>query len=211
MIRPTVVFALAMALSAIPAYAQAGTETQPPAPSAPINASESAENPFVKGQETISLSASALIPLFIFPASQNPPSYPTLFFGGAFSFTYQYFIAQGLAIGGTIDGAFNGTVAGRSLFTAPLAFRVAYWNTMMPFEFFGAAELGAYIMRLDTKGMFGPFAKVGGGALWKSGPGWSIGLQAYYWFVPEIHTSANSAFTKFGNFLETGLVAVYHL
>jgi hypothetical protein len=165
-------------------------------------------NPFLKGAQTISLAGGSTIPLF---ELGNPAtSITNLMPGFAFGISYQYFIERGIAIGGTLSGAFNQTKAERSLFTSPLTFRFALWTAKLPFEFFGAAEAGLFIMRLDTKGTFGPFLKLGGGALWKAPNGWSLGLQSNYWLVPELHFE-DADLTRVVNHLEIGLCAVYYL
>jgi hypothetical protein len=163
--------------------------------------------PYRKGDQAVSLSAGAMIPLAILGQTDSLK----LNLGGSFGFSYRYFIGNELAIGGDIAGAFNGTLAGRSLFTAPLTFELSWWKTLVPFEFFVEGGLGGFIMRLDSRGMLGPFARVGGGAMWKTGSGWSIGAKAAAWFVPEVHAGDYAALTRYGLLLDTGLIAVYHL
>lgn len=199
-----VAFAIAFTLGA-GALAAQGTESgEGPG----IAAAAEPTNPFVKGNQTLALSAGSAIPLATFGGETVAAnSYP----GFAFSLGYQYFVERGIAIGGTAAGSFNGTLAGRSLFTAPLGFRVALWGAKVPFELFGAAELGINIQLLDALVHAGPFAKVGGGALWKGPDGWSLGAQAYGWVVPEIHFGETSAKTRVGTYLELGLLAVYYL
>ncbi len=186
-----------------PAFAQDAAD-------APASVEVQVENPFNKGTQTIGISAGVHIPLFVFGGNATSTE-DNLSTGGLFGFQYQNFIAPGLAIGGSISGAFNGTIGGGSLFVAPLTFRTAYWWSLLPFELCVAAEAGGYLMRYDNHGMVGPFAKAGGGAYWRSSPSWSLGLQTYYWLVPEIHTGDYADLTRFGNFLEVGLSAVYHL
>ena len=94
---------------------------------------------------------------------------------------------------------------------APLTFRTAYWWTLKSFEFGIIAEPGIYIMRLQGNGMMGPVLKAGGVADWRVSNGWSVGIQAMYWLIAEIHTGSYSDLTRYGNFLQTGVVATYHL
>jgi len=191
-----------------PAEAPAASAPKTPSPEAPIAGEEVAfsANPFLPGEQTINLGVGLHIPLFILPGSSDE-----LKLGGSFSFGYQYFVARGLAIGGTIAGAFNGTIGDRSLFVAPLSFRTAYWWSLHSFEFDVAAELGGYLSRLSGNGMLGPFAKVGGGAYWRATASWSFGLQSYLWLVPEVHWGDYSDFTRTGGLLEVSASAVYHL
>jgi hypothetical protein len=188
------------------AFAQ--TEGEPSGP-LPAETESLSENPFLPGEQTISLSAGVQIPSFILPETADEAG--KIQVGGVFSFTYQYFLIRGLALGGTLAGAFNGTIGGRSLFVSPLAFRTAYWWALMPFEFCVAAEAGAFLMRLDADGILGPFARAGGGAFWRSGGAWSLGLQSYFWLVPEVHGGEYADLTRTAGFVEVSLSAVYHL
>ena len=217
--KPSIAAATALAalllVAALPAaFAQAGTPADKPAQPVegpPPSGDETASNPFRRGDQTIALGAGLQIPLFIAPAAAGATADTTLLLGGAFSFQYQYFVSTGIAIGGTIAGAFNGTIGGRSVFVAPLSFRTAYWWSILPFEFCAGGELGAYLVRLDGNGVIGPFAKAGGGAFWKTSSAWSLGLQSYFWLVPEIHTGAYADLTRWTGFMEVSLAAVYHL
>lgn len=210
-----------LSLAAAPfARAQAaGPSPSQPGASAPSVGSDEEQPlfaPFVRGDQTLSLAAGVDIPLFLsVPAKSSSTSASTLYSGGLFSFGYQYFLTKSLAIGGTIDGAFNGTIAGRTLFVAPLSFRTAYWWDFSPFEVCAAVEAGAYLMSLDSGGTsevaVDPFAKAGGGAYWRVSRGWSIGLQTYFWFLPEIKTAGDMGLDAYSGFLEVAIAAFYHL
>jgi hypothetical protein len=177
---------------------------------APADSTGSGARPFEIGDQTISLSVGVDIPLFTFGGDSTSFD-PNINPGGSFSFTYQYFISPGFSLGGSLAGSFNKTVGDRTLFMAPLSFRTAYWWILDPFEFSAAVEVGAYISRISGEGMMGPFAKLGGGVYWRVSNGWSIGVQPYYWFVPEIHAAPYANLTRFGNFFETSISATYHL
>ncbi|MEN6476627.1 MAG: hypothetical protein ABFC75_01410 [Rectinema sp.] len=164
-----------------------------------------------KGGQTISISAGLQVPLFVLPESAGAIESRPLGLGGSFGLTYQYFVADHIALGGSFSGAFNGTVGGRSLFIAPLSFRTAYWWGKMPMEYFASLDLGGSIMRLSGNGMITPFAKAGGGAFYLINGSWSVGAQAFWWFIPEIHSGSYSALTRYGNIAEISAAAVYHL
>ena len=166
-------------------------------------------SPYKLGDQAISLSAGAMIPLGIYGGSD--PVTGKTYLGADFSFSYRYFLNHQWAIGGSIAGAFNSTTAGRSLFTLPLDAELSWWKAIVPFEFFVESGAGAYMMRLDTHGIFDPFAKIGAGALWQTGSGWSVGLVAEGWYVPEIHYGDYSGLTRTGISLDIGLIAVYHI
>jgi hypothetical protein len=166
-------------------------------------------NPFLSGEQLIGLSAGFHIPVFLTPV--NDQGVDNLSLGGSFSFSYQYFVARGFSIGGNIAGAFNGTIGGKSVFIAPLGATASYWWTKLPFEFSVLGEAGGFLMRYNGEGMLDPFLKAGGGAYWRASSSWSLGLQAYLWFVPEIHYGNYSELSQYSGFVETSIAAVYHL
>jgi hypothetical protein len=166
-------------------------------------------NPFLPGEQAIGLSAGLHIPTFLAPVTGGGVKNINL--GGSFSFSYQYFLARGWALGGDLAASFNSTIGGSSIFTLPLGVTGAYWWAKLPFEFTLGAELGAFMMRENGEGMFGPFAKAGGGAFWRITPSWGVGVRTNLWFVPELHYGTYSSLSQYGGFVETSLSAVYHL
>lgn len=227
--KPFGAAALAAALLFMPLAALSGEDQQPaqagaPSPQAPaaeppvadspVGAALPAEqaNPFLPGEQTIGLSVGLQIPaLMYFPGTSSFGDLSKLDLGGSFSFSYQYFIERGLAIGGSLAGAFNNTIGGLTVFTAPLGFTTSYWWSVMPLEFSVLAEAGGYLTRYDSLGMLGLFAKAGGGAYWRITPGWSVGLQAYFWFLPELHASPHTDLDALAGYVETSVGAIYHL
>jgi hypothetical protein len=149
------------------------------------------------------------IPLFLVPDTGG--GVENLKLGGSFAFSYQNFIMRSFALGGNIAGAFNGTIGGSTVFVAPLGLTASYWWTKLPFEFSVLGEAGAYLMRYNNSGIIDPFLKAGGGAYWRATPSWSLGIQAYLWFVPEIHYGSYSELSQYGGFVETSIAAIYHL
>jgi hypothetical protein len=166
-------------------------------------------NPFLSGEQLLGIAAGAQIPVFLEPKTGGGTG--NLYLGGSFSFAYQYFVARGLSIGGNIAGAFNTTIGGSSVFYAPLGFTTSYWWSKLPFEFTVLGEVGGYLMRYNTSGTLGPFLKAGGGAYWRASASWSLGLQAYLWFVPEIHYGSYTSLNQYAGFAETSIAAIYHM
>jgi hypothetical protein len=202
-------------LTLAPLAAQA-SDTAPASPpdSAPADGEvQSAEpaplSPYLPGEQLLGLSAGFQIPAFLVP--QTGAGVTNLKLGGSFAFSYQYFVARSFAIGGNIAGAFNGTIGGQTVFVAPLGATASYWWTKLPFEVSVLGEAGAYLMRYNGKGIIDPFAKVGGGGYWRAAPSWSLGVQTYLWFVPEIHYGGYSSLNQYAGFIETSISAIYHL
>jgi hypothetical protein len=200
-------------IAAFAADSNEAVQTEPPSspadPAIGPSSTDTPVNPFLPGEQIIGLSAGFHIPLFLLPESGGGVS--NLGLGGSFSFSYQYFVARGLSLGGNIAGAFSGTIGGSSVFIAPLGVTTSYWWSTLPFEFSVLGEAGGYLMRYNGKGIIDPFFKAGGGAYWRATASWSIGLQAYLWFVPEIHYGAYSNLSQYAGFVETSISAVYHL
>ena len=163
-----------------------------------------------KGSQLISLTTGAEIPLFILPADAAATSTYPLGVGASFSLNYEYFVANRLAIGGSLCGAFNTTVGGRTLFMAPIALKLGYWWGSAPMEYTLGVDLGLNIMRLSGNGVITPFAKAGGGAFVQMTQAWSLGGQIYWWFIPELHYGASTGLNRYGNFLEISIGALYH-
>ncbi|MEI6875996.1 MAG: hypothetical protein WCL50_12805 [Spirochaetota bacterium] len=200
-----------IALFAI-AFLPLSAQNVPVTPGAPVESGEQgtlSSSPYKSGDHSISLSAGGMIPLAIIPFAGAATS--QLHIGAGFGFSYRYFLDRQWAVGGSVSGAFNGTLAGRSLFIAPLSADISYWKAFVPFEFFLEGGVGGFLSRLDTNGMIGPFAKVGGAALWRTGSGWSVGIKSDVWLVPEIHVAPYADLTRTGLLLDAGLFAVYHL
>ena len=186
------------------------TDAPSPPPASPgPGVSETPENPFTPGDQLIDLAAGAHIPVFLEPIVGAGVS--NLYTGGSFSIEYQYFVARGLSLGGDLAGAVNQTIGSLYVITAPLGFTASYWWSSLPFEFSLMAEAGGYYMNYNNEGMFGPFLKGGGGVYWRSTPAWSLGLQAYFWLVPELHYGEYTRLDQWGGFVETSIAAVYHL
>jgi len=187
---------------------EGGAQTEPPA-GEPAITEGGPVNPFLRGEQLLQLNAGLQIPLFLLP--ETGYGVENLKLGGVFSFSYQYFISRGFSIGGSISAAFNGTIGDQTVFVLPLGFTAAYWWAKMPFDFCVSGEIGAYLMRYNDHGIISPFAKLGGGALWRITSSWSLGLQSFFWFIPELHYGDYADLTQYSGFLETSIAAVYHL
>jgi hypothetical protein len=187
---------------------EGGAQMEPPADE-PSLAEGGPVNPFTRGEQLLQLNAGLQIPLFLLP--ETGYGVDNLKLGGVFSFSYHYFLARGFALGGSISAAFNGTIGDQTVFVLPLGLSAGYWWSRMPFDFCVSSELGAYLMRYNSKGMISPFAKIGGGALWRITSSWSLGLESFFWFIPELHYGDYADLSQYSGFLETSIAAVYHL
>jgi len=181
----------------------------PPATGEAPSTEETPSSPFLPGEQQLELSAGFHIPAFLLPIAGAGAG--NLYLGGSFGFSYQYFVARSFAVGGNLSGAFNGTIGGSTVFLAPLGATASYWWTKLPFEFSVLAEGGAYLMRYNNNGIIDPFAKAGGGIYWRAAPSWSLGIQTYLWFVPEIHYAGYEYLNQYAGFVETSIGAIYHL
>ncbi|TXT41968.1 MAG: hypothetical protein FD137_2417 [Spirochaetes bacterium] len=177
---------------------------------APRNGTEYFGGLHRQGSQNIQLALGAGIPLFILPLDSSATESRPLDIGASFSLGYQYFVLNRLTLGGSLTGAFNTTVGGRTLFMAPISFRTAYWFDAESLELNLGVDLGFNVMRLSGNGVITPFAKLGGGAFVEVSEAWSVGGQLYWWLVPELHVGLQSGLTRYGNFLEISVGTVYH-
>jgi hypothetical protein len=163
-----------------------------------------------KGSQAILLAVGVNVPLFILPADAQATQNNTLGVGAAFGLQYQYFLFDHVSLGGSLFGSFATTLAGQSLFVAPISAHAAYWWGGAPMEYTAGLDLGMTVMRLSGDGMLTPFAKLGAGAYYKLDSSWSLGGQANVWFIPELHVGDYSNLTRYGAFLDVSVSAVYH-
>ena len=73
--------------------------------------------------------------------------------------------------------------------------------------------LTGFFSRLQDNQKIDAFLKAGSAFYWNYSSQWAFGANLFYWFVPQIYgasSPATSDATRFGNFLEFTLSALYH-
>jgi hypothetical protein len=130
--------------------------------------------------------------------------------GAAFSLSYMHFVARGFAIGGELGGLVTSSIAERTFFAAPLAFRASWHFVLSPFEIAPTVAVGAVLQRLGELSHVDPVVRFGADWLWRQSADWSLGLRTEFWLIPQIYLDYPES-NRLGGFLETTLTATYHL
>jgi hypothetical protein len=185
-------------LSASAAFAQ--SENTPPA--SPIVPTRTL------GDQVLQISVGPIIPLFFQSLTGTPAVLPTgLTLGGTGSLQWNAYVSKNIRVGVQIGGMFALSRRGNTLLMVPIEARGAYIFSVYPFEFPVTLGLGMNIVKYVDEVWIDPILKIGSGVFWQFDVTWSFGLNLNYWWVPHISSLAD---TRFGNFLEISLSALYN-
>jgi hypothetical protein len=198
---PRVFLALLLAAAFAPAaWAQ---EPQPKPPEKPL-----LQPTRTLGDQVFQISVGPLVPLFFQSLSGVPPVLATgLTLGGAGSLQWNAYVSKDVRVGLEVGGMFAFSRRNNTLLMVPLTAKAAYVLTAYPFEFPLSLGLGVNIVKYVDDVYVDPIIKPGVGVFWQYDVTWSFGLNAVYWWVPHI---SNASDTRFGNFLEVTLSALYN-
>jgi hypothetical protein len=164
------------------------------------------------GDQTLEINLGMQIPLFFF-GGPNGVQPTNLTIGGLGSLAWGSYITNEFKLGIEVGGSFAFTPNSRALFVIPIVADAQYIFSAYPFEFPISIGVGTSIARLDDLVKVDPFLKTGGAFYWNYSSQWAFGANLKYWFIPQIYTDnspAGSEATRFGNFLEFSLSALYH-
>jgi hypothetical protein len=96
----------------------------------------------------------------------------------------------------------------------PITARLSTFLRSGAFEFPLHLGLGMNILSYKNTTTLTPVVKAGASAVYNISPEWGFGLNLFYWWIPDIYTSTEVAptveETRFGNFLEISLSAIYN-
>lgn len=169
--------------------------------------------PYIKGDQFFSINAGAIFPLFIaLPNSNSEDSVKSLDplkIGIAGGFKWGLFLLNNFSIGAEIYGYYAQT-ANRNLLMFPISFTTSYYFKVHQFEFPVYMGLGISLNSLEDYFRVTPIIKPGAGAYWTINDKWSIGLNAEYWFIPEIVFGDYKDQTSLANFCQINLSCIYH-
>ena len=164
------------------------------------------------GDQTLRINLGLFAPLFIF-GGPNGPVAGKLIPGGAGSLAWESYLTNELTVGAEIGGSFSFSENFRTLFMVPIAARASYIFRFYPFEMPVTLALGMNISALDDYRKVDPFAKAGTTFYWNYSSQWAFGANLFYWFLPQFYSAnspAGADATRYGNFLEFTLSALYH-
>ncbi len=165
---------------------------------------------YTLGDQMLSIDLGIVIPLF-FALGDDGIAPTQLSVGGAGALYWGAFLTNELAVGLDVAGSFMFTPNRRTLFLLPIAARASYFFRRYPFEFPVHLGLGLSISRLEEATKVDFIAKPGASVYWNYNAEWAFGLNAEYWFVPQIYIgdSPPSDDSRIGNFLSVTLSALY--
>lgn len=164
------------------------------------------------GDQTLGINLGLFVPLF-FSGSADGVEPANLTLGGVGSLHWGSYLSDEWKVGVELGGSFSFTPNGRALFLVPITARGSYIFNAYPWEFPVTVGAGVSFASLEELVKLDPFVKVGGGAYWNFSAQWAFGLDTFYWFIPQVYFDglpAGSSETRFGNFLEITLSALYH-
>lgn len=179
-----------------------------------ITAQEEKEEPGPKasyslGDQMFSLNAGLFVPLFFFGGDTAAKT--NLSIGGAGSLEWSAFLNGRLALGGELAGCFSFSPLGRTLAIIPVTVKLSYFFFTYPFEipiFLGG---GINFVTLEDSVYIGPILKPGMSFYWNINGTWAAGINLVYWFSPQWYTKQELiSQSRYGNFLEITLSALYH-
>lgn len=163
------------------------------------------------GDQLFSISAGLFIPLFFQNPYDGTVMNTNLSLGGIGGLEWGAFLGSNVSLGFQLAGMFAVSPLERVIGMIPITAKLSYYFRFFPFElpiFIGA---GVNFLTFDEYLYFGPILKPGAAFYWNFHPEWSIGLQVQYWWVPEFYTEESlREDSRFGNFMEITISALYH-
>ena len=163
------------------------------------------------GDQMLAINLGIMAPLF-FAGGPDGIQNTNLSLGGLGSLEWASYLNNNVALGMELGGAFAFTPNGRALFMVPITAKISYVFRSYPFSFPVFLGAGLNISRLEDQTKFDPILKPGASFYWTYNPEWSFGLNTTYWWVPQFYRGPEppSGDTRYGNFLEISLSALYH-
>lgn len=166
--------------------------------------------PYSLGDQFFSLKAGLFIPLFFGTPSWGVEA-TNLTLGGTGNIEWGAFLNGSLSLGADLSGLFAFSPLGRTLIIIPLTAKLTWWLRAGSFDFPLHMELGVNFTKLDADLYFGMIVKPGVSAYWNMNSEWSFGLNVVYWWVPQWYARADMReYTRYGNFMNVTLSALYH-
>ena len=162
------------------------------------------------GDQTMSINAGLFVPLFLLPSgvvllSGNPSQ---LSLGAVGSLSWAAYVTPVIRLGVDVAGNFTLSPNSNVLLMLPFIIKAAYVFSFYPFEVPISFGVGMNIVKYTSLSSIDLLLRPGASFYWIYNSSWSFGLNAYYWFDGQFNTSPGN--TRYGNFLEISLSALYH-
>jgi hypothetical protein len=165
---------------------------------------------YALGDQTMSINAGMFVPLFLLPSgvvllSGSPPQ---LTLGAVGSLSWAAYVTPVIRLGVDVAGNFTLSPNSNVLLMLPFIAKVSYVFSFYPFELPVSLGVGMNIVKYTSLSSIDLLLRPGASFYWIYNSSWSFGLNANYWFDMQFNTSPGS--TRYGNFLELSLSALYH-
>jgi len=184
------------------------------------------ENPFTpqnalnqrfQGDQTFSIAAGTVIPLFTvllhsidISEKEAGVTKAQLSVGGVGYLSYGVYLLPNIKLGLQLGGTFERDINRNLLYMVPLVLEGTYEFRPLS-RMTIPLHLGLGINMTTWKEEFEVdfLLKPGLGAYFDWSTEWSFGVDIYYWFVPQL-SSKNEQYDSIANFMDITLVAEYH-
>jgi hypothetical protein len=154
-----------------------------------------------RGDQYILFSLMVAVPLHPLPDK--------LYVGGEGVLGYMHFLNSWLAVGGTLDFGYHGTVGSNIFYYVPISARVTYQPTWRRMEFPLSLNLGiAFETYLNERMYVGMFIKPEAGVYFRFNDSWSFGGNVGLSIMPQWYENKANNYT--GIVLDIGVSARYH-
>ncbi len=166
---------------------------------------------YVMGNQMLIINAGLFIPLF-FQSLGGEIDNTNLSLGGVGSLQWSTYLNNNMTLGIEGGGMFAFSPNDRTLFMLPVTARYAYILRAYPFEFPLSISAGVNFTRLSSMFKILPIVKPGVSAYWNYSPEWAFGVNFFYWWTANLYIGPEPPknHSRFGNFLEISLSALYH-
>lgn len=153
-----------------------------------------------KGDQFIKIGLMANIPF--------SPKIPQLNVGGSGTLGYMRFLNGNIAVGGDATFAYMTTIGDNILTYIPLMAKVMYQFSVHKFEFPVSLGIGGAFQNYSADTYFGLAIKPEAGVFYRHSPGWSFGLGAGLYILPQ--WCKDSSKNRTGIIMDIALTARYH-
>ncbi|GAB4222314.1 MAG: hypothetical protein Kow009_14070 [Spirochaetales bacterium] len=166
---------------------------------------------YVLGNQMLIINAGLFVPLF-FQSLGGEIDNTNLSLGGVGSIQWSTYLNNQMTLGVEGGGMFAFSPNGRTLFMLPVTARYAYLLRAYPFEFPLSISAGINFTRLSSMFKILPIVKPGVSVYWNYSLEWAFGVNFFYWWTPNLYLGPEppKSESRFGNFLEISLSALYH-
>jgi hypothetical protein len=165
---------------------------------------------YALGDQTMSISAGLFVPLFLLPSGVIllAGSPPQLSLGAVGSLSWAAYITPDIRLGIDVAGNFTLSPNSNVLLMLPFVAKGAYIFSFYPFEVPISLGIGMNIVKYTTLSTIDLLLRPGAAFYWIFNSSWSFGVNANYWFDMQFNSTPSNS--RYGNFLEFSLSALYH-